>query len=267
MPSLPSSCFVFFARAVVRLLPAFVIQASRQFQSFQRRQPFLAQIRADARSHQQLDLRRTGQQLRQQPPYLGQVLEVVQHQQQVFVAEKRSELGLRVGAGRRIGSACTMAAAKEIGGGDRRQIDEPDAVGENLVSQRGPPGWRAAFCPCRPDRAPSAGDRRDRPGAPRLRQFPLATDEGRGVRRQVVNGGQASRGAEVPEGGGRPRADGLEQRRRFRLRLDAQLRLHDFDAFRTWGSLRRGRQPRRGAASTGDAPAHASGWSASARRA
>ena len=162
-------------------------RSRRRGQSLQRRQPLLPHVEPLARGHQQLEVRRGAQQLRQQVDSVEQMLQIVQHQQHLLRAQKIAQTATWISRAQfgRV-QAARDGGRQQTGRFHRRQVYEMDAVAEVGCLRRGRLDRQPRFAgAARPYDCEQTAIR-VRQARGHLIHLPSPPDEGGGLCRQVV---------------------------------------------------------------------------------
>ena len=131
-------------------------------------QPFGLQVQSLARGDQHRELRRVRKDGGDQIGAVKQMLEVVEHEQHVPLAQIAEQVGGRVGLpGEREAEAYRRSPRRSGWRADRGERDKRDAIGERGGLSGRDLRAPGAFCRSRPARAASAGDRLGRPAVGR----------------------------------------------------------------------------------------------------
>lgn len=154
----------------------------------QRERPFFVEVEAFARGDQQLDGRRCLKDFSEEGSTVEEVFEVIQQQQDMFVAQEADDLYLNgFGGHERQIKRGGGGGGNLIGQGDRRKRDEVDAMREVGQLVRGSLNSKAGFADA--TRAGEGEQAAGRVSQKRsdLGEFVAAPDEGRGLKREIVH--------------------------------------------------------------------------------
>ena len=206
------------------------VRCRRHIQPFERDEPLVEQVEPRARGHQQLEARRRGQHLQEQVYAVRQVLEVVQDQEHLLVAQEIQQPRLCwESVLRRCIERTQDGVGDELGVGDGGQGDEVHAVGKMLP-------LAGDGLERQPGLAHAAGSDHGEQPAGRVRQargdvreLGLPAEEGRvrerqaGTRRRVGQTRRLAVARLASPRRGVPGADRIRQRDRLRLGEGAHL--------------------------------------------